>query len=165
VDWIRDQLRKGLNVRTYALVVLLIGVLAWIQSLDAKRGALRARASATVAAVVVPVLPASAARGGASLAEATPAGWGNDPFARRVGDAGESAPPRSAPRGAREARPVGLYLQGIMNGPLGRSALINGTAYREGERIGSREVLQIGTRSVLILDGGTVTTLHFKGDG
>jgi hypothetical protein len=52
-----------------------------------------------------------------------------------------------------------------MNGPAGRTALINGEVYREGERVGSREVLQIGARSVLLLDKGTVTTLTLKGDG
>ena len=52
-----------------------------------------------------------------------------------------------------------------MNSPAGRTALINGEVYREGERIGAREVLQIGTRSVLLLDNGTVTTLTLRGDG
>jgi len=59
----------------------------------------------------------------------------------------------------------GLYLQGIMDGPLGKTALINGDIYREGQRIGSREVIQIGRKSVMLLDHGNVTTLMLKGDG
>ena len=52
-----------------------------------------------------------------------------------------------------------------MSGPLGRSALINGSVVREGERIGTREVLQIGRRSVLLLDNGNVVTLTLQGEG
>jgi hypothetical protein len=52
-----------------------------------------------------------------------------------------------------------------MEGPMGRTALINGDIYREGQRIGTREVLQIGRRAVMLLDHGTVTTLMLKGDG
>jgi hypothetical protein len=56
-------------------------------------------------------------------------------------------------------------LQGVMNGPMGRTALVNGEVVREGDRFAGREVLQIGARSVLILDHGTVVTLTLKGDG
>ena len=53
-----------------------------------------------------------------------------------------------------------------MDGPMGRTALINGDIYREGQRIGSREVIQIGKKAVMILDRkGAVTTLTLKGDG
>jgi hypothetical protein len=36
---------------------------------------------------------------------------------------------------------------------------------REGERIGTREVLQIGRRSVVLLDNGTVVTISLQGEG
>jgi hypothetical protein len=51
-----------------------------------------------------------------------------------------------------------------MNGPSGRTALFIGEVYREGERVGSREILQIGARTVMLMDNGTVTTLTLKGD-
>jgi hypothetical protein len=52
-----------------------------------------------------------------------------------------------------------------MDGPAGRTALINGEIVREGQRIGTREVIQIGRKAVMILDKGNVTTLTLKGDG
>jgi hypothetical protein len=166
VDWLRDQVKKGLNARTFVLIAFLVGTLLWIQSLDAKQKALRARARAatTAPAVAVPARLASDDKRAAAIATVPP-GWGSDPFERRVADVGEAAPAVRVSRVPGAPQPSGLYLQGIMAGPLGKTALINGTAYREGERIGSREVLQIGRRSVLILDHGTVTTLYFKGDG
>jgi len=94
----------------------------------------------------------------------TPPGWGGDPFDRRFRLGKE---PSSEP--AAEARPsgrgAGLFLQGVMNGPRGRTALVNGEVVHEGDRIAGREVLQIGARSVLVLDHGTVITLSLKGEG
>ena len=162
MDWFREQMKKGMNPRTYVLVAFLVLVLVWIQSLDQTRRELRARMPAvTVApAPAIPVPVKLAAQG-----DATPAGWGEDPFERRVFGGKESeAAVRPVARGA---APVssGLYLQGIMDGPAGRTALINGEIVREGQRIGTREVIQIGRKAVMILDKGNVTTLTLKGDG
>ena len=52
-----------------------------------------------------------------------------------------------------------------MYGPLGRTALINGDIYREGQHVGTREVIQIGQRSVILMDQGILTTLTLKGEG
>ena len=163
MDWLRHQLRRGMNIRTYVLVGVLLAVLFWIQSLDSKQKTIRAKARGAVPAPV-PAVPASSARR-AVTASVSP-GWGLDPFARRFSAAGE-ATARAAPRGPSQGgapRASGLHLQGVMSGPLGRTALINGSTYREGERIGTREVLQIGRRSVMLLDQGTVTTLYLQGD-
>jgi hypothetical protein len=166
MDWLREQVKRGMNPRTYVLVAFLVATLAWIHSLDEKQRALRARA--TAAGSPAPA-PATAIAAGEKHGPSTPtaAGWGRDPFANRFGTvpAGAGGAARSAQRGYTAPAAPGLYLQGVMNGPAGRTALINGEVYREGERIGSREVLQIGTRSVLLLDNGTVTTLTLRGDG
>ncbi|HEY2924504.1 MAG TPA: hypothetical protein VGJ98_06010 [Candidatus Eisenbacteria bacterium] len=165
MDWFRDQVKKGLNPRTLVLLGALAGVLVWIHSLDVKQRELRAK---TPAVTIVPLplpSPARLAERGDGRAVATPPGWGSDPFERRVLDGkGSAGSARSIPRIAAAAAPVGLYLQGIMEGPMGRTALINGEIYREGQRIGKREVLQIGRRAVMLLDQGTVTTLTLKGD-
>jgi len=58
-----------------------------------------------------------------------------------------------------------MFLQGIMVGAMGRTALINGEVCREGDRVGSYEVLSIGKRSVMLMKGGSVTTLTIQGDG
>jgi len=165
MDWLREQVKRGMNPRSYVLVAFLVATLMWIHSLDEKQRALRAKAAA--AGSHAPA-PATAIAGAEKHGPSTPteAGWGRDPFANRFGTvpAGAGAA-RSAQRGRPAPAAVGLYLQGVMNGPAGRTALINGEVYREGERIGTREVLQIGTRSVLLLDNGTVTTLTLRGDG
>jgi hypothetical protein len=99
-------------------------------------------------------------------ASPTPLGWGEDPFERRVFSGKEtSGAARPVARTDRAPVDTGLYLQGIMDGPMGRTALINGEIYREGQRIGTREVIQIGRKAVMILDKGNVTTLTLKGDG
>jgi hypothetical protein len=165
MDWLREQVKRGMNLRTYVLVAFLVATLAWIHSLDERQRALRAKASASGQAMPA---KATAVAAGEKHGPSTPteAGWGRDPFANRFGvvTAG-SGSSRPAQRGRSTPAATGLYLQGVMNGPAGRTALINGEVYREGERIGSREVLQIGTRSVLLLDNGTVTTLTLRGDG
>ena len=169
MDWFRDQMKKGMNPRTYTLVGFLVVVLLWIHSLDVKQRLLRAKngAISTPAAMAEPAKAHLAdGKGTAASFASTPPGWGRDPFERRVMDAGEEpGKARVAPRDGTNPAPTGLYLQGIMNGPMGRTALINGDIYREGQRIGTREVIQIGRRSVMILDHGTVATLTLKGEG
>jgi len=162
MQWWSKRIREGMNRRTYALVGILVVVLLWIYSLDGKTRGLRAKGASFAAAPSVAVMPAASPR--AVAATPTPPGWGEDPFHRRFRIGG--APPvmtRTASTGSRPGG--GLYLQGVMNGPRGRSALVSGEVVGEGDRIGGREVLQIGTRSVLILDRGTVVTLTLKGDG
>ncbi len=166
MDWLREQVKRGMNGRTYVLVAFLLVTLLWIHSLDERQRALRAKASAAGSQAPAPAVAAAA---GAKHGTSTPteAGWGRDPFANRFGatPAGAGTAARPAQRARSAPAATGLYLQGVMNGPAGRTALINGDVYREGERIGSREVIQIGTRSVLLLDNGTVTTLTLRGDG
>ena len=167
MDWFQDQMKKGMNPRTYVLVGFLALVLLWIQSLDAKKKAIRASMPAvTLAPAPAMPLPAKTADQGPMRASPTPAGWGEDPFERRVFNGKESGSAlRPVARSERAPAETGLYLQGIMDGPMGRTALINGEIYREGQRIGTREVIQIGRKAVMILDKGTVTTLTLKGDG
>ena len=50
MDWFREQMKKGMNPRTYVLVAFLVLVLVWIQSLDQKRRELRARMPAVTVA-------------------------------------------------------------------------------------------------------------------
>ncbi|HEY7726959.1 MAG TPA: hypothetical protein VID50_00730 [Candidatus Eisenbacteria bacterium] len=165
MEWLIRQLRQGANPRTYVLVGLLAAVLVWIHSVDERQKELRGRAQAASApAAAVAAVPAPGARRAAF--EAVGPGWGRDPFERRFSAAGDEGTARAAQRTpGRSAGSTGLYLQGVMSGPLGRTALINGTVCREGERLGTREVLQIGRRSVLLLDQGTVVTLYLQGEG
>ena len=167
MDWLREQVKRGMNPRTYLLVAFLVGTLAWIHSMDERQRALRAKPNASGSQPPAPAVAAASAVGKRGPSTPTDSGWGRDPFANRFGlaaaDLGRAA--RPSQRGKAPQAATGLYLQGVMNGPAGRTALINGNVYREGERIGSREVLQIGTRSVLLLDNGTVTTLTLRGDG
>lgn len=167
MNWILRQLRKGLNPRTYVLLGLLLAVLLWIQALDARQNALRAKVGAGGApAAAIAAVPATAAR--RAKVEAVSPGWGENPFARRFSAADDGGTARAASRtrsAGRSARATGLYLQGVMSGPLGRSALINGNVVHEGERVGGREVLQIGRRSVVLLENGTVVTLNLQGEG
>ena len=162
MQWLRKQIREGMNTRTYALVGVLLAMLLWIHSLDEKTRVMRARGATGGVAPGPAVLAAASGRG--STVTPTPPGWGADPFDRRfrLGREPNSEPPSGAkPTG----RGSGLYLQGVMNGPRGRTALVNGEVVREGDRIAGREVLQIGARSVLLLDHGTVITLSLKGEG
>jgi hypothetical protein len=167
MDWFREQLKKGMNVRTYVLVGFLVVVLVWIHSLDQKRKEIRARTPAVVVAPApAALLLARPAEHGEARSAATPEGWGSDPFERRVFQGTESAVSvRPIARTADAALPSGLYLQGIMEGPMGRTALINGEIYHEGQKVGKREVIQIGRKAVMLLDKGNVMTLVLKGDG
>lgn len=161
MSWLKEQAKQGMNARTYVLVGLLVATLLYVQSLDEQQKRARLRAQAAGGTPPPATLATPAVKPGASTPTAP--GWGSDPFRRRFGpgQAEAAAPARSTPPAAN----TGLYLQGVMNGPAGRTALINGDVYREGERVGSREILQIGARSVMLLDKGTVTTLTLKGDG
>jgi len=165
MNWLRDQVKKGMNFRTYALLAFLVVVLFWIHSLDVKRRAIRA--AMPVLAVAPPAVPAPVrpADHGGARASMTPAGWGSDPFERRVFEGKESAAAMRPVGHPAAAQPPDLYLQGIMEGPMGRTALINGEIYREGQRVGTREVIQIGRKAVMLLDKGNVMTLTLKGDG
>jgi len=167
MDWFQDQMKKGMNPRTYVLVGFLVVALVWIQSMEAKKKAIRASMPAmTVAPAQALPAPAKLEDQGSMRASPTPLGWGEDPFERRVFNGKEtSGAARPVARTDRVPVDTGLYLQGIMDGPMGRTALINGEIYREGQRIGTREVIQIGRKAVMILDKGTVTTLTLKGDG
>lgn len=163
MQWWSKQMREGMNRRTYALVGVLVVVLVWIYSLDEKTRHLRSQGrGGTASAPVVAVLPAAFPR--MAAATPTPPGWGEDPFQRRFHIGGEPAIATRTSRGGAR-RGAGLYLQGVMSGPRGKTALVNGEVVREGDRLGGREILQIGARSVLILDQGTVVTLSLKGDG
>ncbi len=168
MTWWREQIRRGMNARTFALVAILLLTLVWIGVMDRRAAALKARGRAAAASVAPGPAQPSAAEPALrqALLAGVSAGWGSDPFGRRIpapGDEGRARSASPAP-GRAGARPAGLYLQGVMAGPLGRSALINGSVYREGERIGALEVLQIGQKSVLLLDHGTVTTLRLQGE-
>jgi len=159
MNWVVEQAKHGMNARTYVLIGLLVVTLVYVQSLDEQQKRARARARLAggppPAAAVVAVAPRT------GITTPTEPGWGRDPFERRFDTQARGRIPA-----ARRPAPSdpGIWLQGVMNGPSGRTALINGEVYREGERVGSREVLQIGTRSVLLLDKGTVTTLTLKGE-
>jgi len=166
MQWLEKQIREGMNTRTYALVGTLLLLLLWIHSLDEKTRAMRARAASSGRAPAPAVLAAGPGPGSSRVGPVTPTppGWGSDPFDRRFRLGGD--PDRTAPAAGRGASAgSGLFLQGVMNGPRGRTALINGDVVREGDRIAGREVLQIGARSVLVLDHGTVVTLTLKGEG
>ncbi len=163
MQWLRKQMREGMNTRTYVLVGLLLAVLLWIHSLDEKTRSLRSRTAAGGGAAPAPAVLATAS-GRNDAATPTPPGWGGDPFDRRF-RLGREPNSESVSNGKPSARASGLFLQGVMSGPRGRTALVNGEVVREGDRIAGREVLQIGARSVLVLDHGTVITLSLKGEG
>lgn len=165
MSWLGEQAKQGMNPRTYVLLGLLVAALVYVQSLGdrEKRARLGAGGAGSSAAPPPAQLAASAATRGTSTP--TEPGWGSDPFRRRFGPEGAVEKRPGTAGGAEPAAAgPGLYLQGVMNGPAGRTALINGEVYREGERVGSREIVQIGARTVMLLDKGTVTTLTLKGD-
>lgn len=164
MNWWRSQVREGMNPRTYALVGILAAVLAWIYFAEGRTRAIRSGGAAGSSA---PSLAASSAASSAAeraAATPTPSGWGDDPFQRRLRAGSATESPAPARPGGRPTA-TGLILQGIMKGPRGRSALVNGQVIREGDRLGGREVMQIGERTVLLLDRGSVVTLTMKGDG
>lgn len=167
MDWFRDQMKKGMNPRTWVLMGFLVGVLFWVHALDQKQKALRAKRPAVTLAPATAIASLDRReKRDTAHASMTPPGWGSDPFQRRVADTRESpGTVRALARVSPSPAGTGLFLQGIMEGPLGKTALINGDIYREGQRIGSREVIQIGRRSVMLLDHGNVTTLMLKGEG
>jgi len=165
MSWLSEQARQGMNPRTYVLVGLLVAALLYVQSLDGQ--AKRARLRAQAAGGPPPPAQLAAAPPKQGIPTPTEPGWGNDPFRRQFGPGSAVVPAPASVQRHSDPAPAGagLELQGVMNGPSGRTALINGEVVREGERIGSREVVQIGARMVTLLDRGTVTTLTLKGDG
>ncbi len=165
MDWFSAKQGGGIGARTYVLAGLLLVTLLGVRSLDEQQKAARARARAVAAAALPP--PATlAARMRDAYQNDIPAGWGRDPFGRTTQDAGDDDPiSRSTPSARPSSGGTGLYLQGIMVGPTGRTALINGDVVREGERVGPYEVLSIGKRTVMLMQNGSVTTLALKGDG
>ena len=161
----RGSANSGVSARVYLLLAAFIGVLLWSRWLDVKGRAIRARVRTVP--VVTALLPASARPAVAEGMEASAVpdtGWGRDPFERRVAEDGEeerSTTPR--PAGPIAVQPPALSLEGIMAGPRGRTAIINGEVYREGDHVGSCEVLQIGRDKVLLRDHGSVRTLGLAG--
>ena len=164
MDWIRGGKSGRVSARTYVLVALLVVTILGIRSMDEKQKAARARAKAA-ATSPTPAVAAVASRNRDALPSEAAAGWGRDPFSRTFLDAGDGIPigRRTGVRAAPAAG--GLYLQGIMVGAMGRTALINGDVCREGDRVGAYEVLTIGKRSVVLMKNGSVTTLTIQGDG
>ena len=165
MDWIRGGKGGRASARTYVLVAILVVMLLGIRSMDEKGKAARARARAA-ATNPMPAVAALASRNKDELPAEAAAGWGRDPFSRTFLDAGDGVP--GGPRGiGHRPGPAGggMFLQGIMVGAMGRTALINGEVCREGDRVGSYEVLSIGKRSVMLMKGGSVTTLTIQGDG
>ena len=164
MDWIKSGQSGRVSARTYGLVAILVLTLIGIHSMDEKQKAARARAKAA-ATSPTPAVATPASRNRDALPAEAAAGWGRDPFSRTFLDAGDEVHAgrklglRPGPAGA----PV--YLQGIMVGAMGRTALINGEICREGDRVGSYEVLSIGKRSVMLMKNGSVTTLTIQGDG
>ena len=165
MDWIRVGKSGRVSPRTYVLVGALVLTLFLIHSMDEKQKAARARAKAA-ATSPMPAVPALAGRNRDALPAEAAAGWGRDPFSRTFLDAGDDLPAGRKGIGSRPAPAAkGLFLQGIMVGAMGRTALINGDVCREGDRVGTYEVLSIGKRSVMLMKNGTVTTLTIRGDG
>jgi hypothetical protein len=160
MNWVLEQAKRGMNARTYVLLGLLAVTLVYVQSLDEQQK--RARERSRVAGGTPPPVAVAAVAPKTGITTPTEPGWGRDPFERGF----DTRARGQAPAARRPAAPTdpGIFLQGVMKGPSGRTALINGEVYREGERVGNREVLQIGTRSVLLLDRGTVKTFTLKGE-
>ena len=77
----RDQLRRGMDPRTYLLLAILVVAIVWVQSLDGRLRAARVRPAAAGAAVPAESDDSPGAVAGARDAEsAEPRGWGRDPF-------------------------------------------------------------------------------------
>jgi len=164
MDWIKSGQNGRVSARTYGLVAILVLTLIGIHSMDEKQKAARARARAA-ATSPMPAVATPAGRSRDALPAEAASGWGRDPFSRTFLDAGDGVPVgrRAGVRPGTAGAP--MYLQGIMVGAMGRTALINGEICREGDRVGSYEVLSIGKRSVMLMKNGSVTTLTIQGDG
>lgn len=167
MDWIKGKKSGRVGVRTYVLVAALVGTLFAVHSMEEREKASRARARAAVSNPQVPAAATLASRNREPMAAEAAAGWGRDPFARTFHDRGDDDGVVRAGSGLNPnpAGTPGLYLQGVMVGPTGRTALINGEVCREGDRVGSYEVLSIGKRSAMLIRNGSVTTLTLRGDG
>jgi hypothetical protein len=164
MDWIKGKKSGRVSVRTYVLVAALVATLFAVHSVDEKEKAARARAKAAGASLLAPAAATLANRSREPMAADAVAGWGRDPFAKNSQDRGDDDGVIRAGSGV--GPPVaGLYLQGVMVGATGRTALINGEVCREGDRVGPYEVFSIGRRSAMLIRNGSVTTLTLKGDG
>jgi hypothetical protein len=164
MDWIRSGQNGRVSARTYGLVAILVLTLIGIHSMDEKQKAARARARAA-ATSPTPAVAMPANRNRDALPAEAAAGWGRDPFSRTFLDAGDDVPAGRRVGVKPGSAGAPMYLQGIMVGATGRTALINGEICREGDRVGSYEVLSIGKRSVMLMKNGSVTTLTIQGDG
>ncbi len=164
MGWIHERGKNRIEPRTYVLVGILVLTLIGIRTMDEKGKAYRARAkSSTPGAAPAPAVLARGLKAGGTTE--TAAGWGRDPFERSFRNVGEEIGRPRRRAGTAPAPGLGLYLQGVMEGPIGRTALINGEICREGDRVGSYEILTIGTRSVVLMQNGSVTTLTLRGEG
>jgi hypothetical protein len=165
MDWIKSGQSGRVSARTYGLVAILVLTLFGIHSMDEKQQAARARARAA-ATSPMPAVATPASRNRDALPAEAAAGWGRDPFSRTFLDAGDEVPAGRRRFASKPGPATGvMFLQGIMVGAMGRTALINGEICREGDRVGSYEVLSIGKRSVMLMKNGSVTTLTIQGDG
>ena len=153
----------GSGGRVYLLLAALLGVLLWTRSLDVKARALKSGRRLAPVATTLLSAPAQLAVEGMSAGAALDSGWGRDPFERRVAEVGDQERSGSPPGAGPAAAPAALRLEGIMVGPQGRAAVINGEIYREGERVGSCEVIQIGRNRVVLSDHGITRTLELAG--
>jgi hypothetical protein len=166
MDWIKGKKSGRVSVRTYVLVAALVATLFSVHSMDEKGKAARARARAVVSTPQAPAAAALASRNREPLEAGAVAGWGRDPFTRSFHDRGDDdGVVRAGSALVANPAAAGLYLQGVMVGATGRTALINGEVCREGDRVGLYEVLSIGKRSAMLIRNGSVTTLTLKGDG
>jgi Type II secretion system protein C len=157
--------KPGMSPTTIAMLAILAGVLMWTWWLDAQQ---KTRRAARAVPAVVTTLP-TVARIAEPQRMASDTGWGRDPFERRVQETGDRepavAPPAPAPAaGPPAAATLAVRLDGIMEGPRGRIALINGEGYRAGGRVGSWEVVQIERDRVVLRFGGTLKTLTLSED-
>jgi hypothetical protein len=78
-DW-REQVRRGLNLRTYLLLAILVGTIVWVQSLDGRARAMRARSAAVASAPADPIPSPVVTTGSGGAEPAEQQSWGRDPF-------------------------------------------------------------------------------------
>lgn len=163
--WLQGQTGNPIGWSTYVLIAVLVVTLWGAYAIEMKDRAARARARATGGAgSPAPAGAALVAGGRASLPAEATTGWGRDPFRKSFSDGGDEGVAAPVWRSGRPSSSgSGLFLQGVMVGPTGRTALINGQIVREGDRVGSYSILSIGHRSVVLMQNGSATTLTIRG--